>query len=315
MSVALLFPGQGSQEPGMLRDLPRHPEVARTLDEAGSVLAKDFSGLDDEDRLGSTQAAQVGLLVCGVASARLLLAESGPGAGVGYVAGHSVGAFAAAVVGGALGFADALEMVRLRGRLMAEAFPEGYGMVAVEGLTGRTVEALAADSRAQGREVYLANVNSRTQTVLAGEDGALEGAAADALEAGARRTERLDVAVPSHCPLLSGVSEELSLALGEIEVEDPGPVYVANRSARAARTGAEVREDLAKGVMSPVLWDDATSLVAELGCPLFVEVLPGRVLGRLAAQSPGMPRAVSLAEVGVRSAAARVRRAFGDSGR
>ncbi len=304
MSVALLFPGQGSQEPGMLRDLPQHPEVARTLDEASSVLGEDVLEGDDEDRLGSTETVQVGLLVCGVASARLLLAE----AAVGYVAGHSVGAFAAAVVGGALDFGDALEVVRLRGRLMAEAFPEGYGMVAVEGLTGRAVEALAADARSEGREVYLANVNSRTQTVLAGENGALKRAAAEALEAGARRTERLDVAVPSHCPLLSGVSEELARALGAVTVEDPGPVYVANRSARAVRTAAGVREDLAKGVMSPVLWDDATSLMAELGCSLFVEVLPGRVLSGLAAQSPGMPRAVSVAEVGVRSAAVRVRR-------
>lgn len=319
MSVALLFPGQGSQEPGMLRALPEHREVARTLDEARSALGEDVFELDDEDRLGSTEAAQVGLLVCGVASARLLLAEAGSEAGVGYVAGHSVGAFAAAVVCGALGFADALGVVRLRGRLMAEAFPEGYGMVAIEGLTERTVEALAADARAEGREVYLANINSRTQTVLAGEDGALERAAAGALEAGARRTERLDVAVPSHCPLLSGVSGELARALDAVAVEDPGAVYVTNRSARAVRDAARVREDLAKGVMSPVRWDDATSLISELGCPLFVEVLPGHVLGRLAAQSPGMPRAVSLADVGVRSAAVRVRRASegrgGDAGR
>ena len=311
MSVALLFPGQGSQEPGMLRDLPQHPEVELALDLASSTLGGDFHNLDDEDRLRSTEAAQLGLLVCGVASARVLLAEAGPEARVGYVAGHSVGAFAAAVVAGALGFEDALEVVRLRGRLMAEAFPDGYGMVAIEGLAERAVEDLAAGARSEGRELYLANVNSRTQMVISGEDGALERAASDALEAGARRTERLKVAVPSHCPLLSGVSEELSRALEEVEMENPDFVYVTNRTARAARTADDVREDLAKSVMCPVRWDDATSLLAELGCSLFVEARPGHVLGRLAAQSAGMPRALALADTDARSAAVRVRRASG----
>lgn len=291
----------------MLRDLPQHPEVELALDQARSTLGGDFHTLDGEDRLRSTEAAQLGLLVCGVASARVLLAE----ARVEYVAGHSVGAFAAAVVAGALRFDDALEVVRLRGRLMAEAFPEGYGMVAIEGLTERAVEDLAASARSVGEELYLANVNSRTQTVLAGEDCALERAASDALELGARRTERLKVAVPSHCPLLSGVSEELSRALGEAEMEDPDFVYVTNRTARAARTADDVREDLAKGVMCTVRWDDATSLLAELGCSLFVEARPGHVLGRLAAQSTGMPRALALADTDARSAAVRVRRASG----
>lgn len=311
MSVALLFPGQGSQEPGMLRDLPPHPEVERTLGQASSTLGGDFHNLDDEDRLRSTEAAQLGLLVCGVASARVLLAEAGPEARVGYVAGHSVGAFAAAVVAGALRFDDALEVVRLRGRLMAESFPEGYGMVAIEGLTERTVEDLAVRARSVGEKLYLANVNSRTQTVLAGEDGALERVASDALKIGARRTERLKVAVPSHCPLLSGVSEELSRALGEAEMADPAYVYATNRTARAARTADDVREDLAKSVMCTVRWDDATSLLAELGCSLFVEARPGHVLGRLAAQSVGMPRAVALADTDARSAAVRIRRASG----
>lgn len=309
MSVALLFPGQGSQEPGMLGALPRHPEAGRTLDEASSALGEDSHDLDAGDRLRSTETAQLALLVCGVASARVLLAEAGPEADVGYVAGHSVGAFAAAVVGGALGFGDALEVVRLRGGLMARAFPEGYGMVAVEGLTERAVEGLAARARSAGGEVYLANVNSRTQTVLAGEDGALEGAASDALELGARRTERLEVPVPSHCPLLSGVSGELSRTLAEVEMEDPEYTYVTNRTARTTRAAAGVREDLAQGVMCPVRWDDATSLMAELGCALFVEALPGRVLSRLAAGSASLPRAVALADSGLRSAAVRVRRA------
>lgn len=314
MSVALLFPGQGSQEAGMLRALPERPEVEKTLERAGALLGEDARDLDSEDRLGSTGTVQLGLLICGVASARALLAEAGPEADVGYVAGHSVGAFAAAVMSGALAFEDALELVRLRGRLMAGAFPEGYGMAVVEGMTERSVEEMAARARSYGGELYLANVNSPTQMVLAGEDGALERAAAEAREAGARRAERIAVSVPSHCPLLSGVSEELARALDEVEVRDPECVYVANRSARAARTGAEVREDLAKSVMSPVRWHDMTSLVSELGCSLFVESRPGHVLCRLAAQSPGTPRAVALADTDLRSAAVLVRRASSERG-
>lgn len=309
MSVALLFPGQGSQEAGMLRDLPRSPEVEQTLERASATLGEDVLGLDGEERLGSTEAVQIGLLVCGVASARALLAEAGSEAEIGYAAGHSVGAFAAAVVVGALAFEDALGLVRLRGRLMAEAFPGGYGMAVVEGMTERAVEEMAARARSGGDEIYLANVNSQTQMVLAGEVGALERASEEAREAGARRAEPIAVSVPSHCPLLSSVSEELSQALEEFEVRDPERVYVANRTARAARTGAEVSEDLAGSVMSPVRWHDMTSLVSELGCALFVESRPGRVLSRLAAQSPEMPRSVALAETDLRSAAVLVRRA------
>lgn len=295
----------------MLRDLPAHPEAGRSLEEASAALGEDVRRLDGEESLRSTEAVQVGLLACGVASARVLLAEAGPDARVEYVAGHSVGAFAAAVVAGSLGFGEALETVRLRGRLMDEAFPEGYGMVAVEGLTERSVENLAAGARSNGEEVYLANVNSRTQTVLAGEDRALEKTAAAAREAGARRTERLNVAVPSHCPLLSGVSDELSRALDGVEIDEPGYVYIANRTARAVRTADGVREDLAKSVMHPVRWDDGVSLMAELGCSLFVEVLPGHVLSRLAARSSEASRVVALADAGPRSTAVRVRRAAG----
>ncbi|MDB6127564.1 MAG: mdcH, partial [Verrucomicrobia bacterium] len=130
MSVAFLFPGQGAQESGMLRSLPRHPAIAATLAEANRELECATDDLDSADALRTTEGVQVALFIAGVAGARALAAES---IRPDFVAGMSVGAFAAAVVAGALDFLPALRLVRSRGRLMQAAYPSGYGMAAIVG--------------------------------------------------------------------------------------------------------------------------------------------------------------------------------------
>ena len=130
MTVAFLFPGQGSQSAGMLHQLPQHAEVTRTLQEASDVLGRDVGALDNAESLRSTAAVQETLLIAGVATARALMAEQvRPVA----VAGMSIGAFGAAVACGTLSFADALPLVRLRGELMQKSFPSGYGLAVIEG--------------------------------------------------------------------------------------------------------------------------------------------------------------------------------------
>ncbi|MDE1929422.1 MAG: acyltransferase domain-containing protein, partial [Burkholderiales bacterium] len=170
MSTLFVFPGQGAQKPGMLHALPQDRAVRATVDEASAALGRDLLGLDSGPALRSTVAAQLCLLVAGVATARSLEAEAGPPDAV---AGFSIGAYAAAVTASVLSLPDAVRLVERRARLMESAFPAGYGMLAVTGLDQRAVEALIARAHAPAAPVYLANLNAPTQFVAAGAGPAL----------------------------------------------------------------------------------------------------------------------------------------------
>jgi malonate decarboxylase epsilon subunit len=299
MTTAFLFPGQGAQSVGLLHGLPPHAEIARTIAEAGEVLAQDMASLDDTEMQRSTAAVQLGLLVAGVATARALIAEKVvPDA----VAGMSVGAFGAAVVCGTLSFADALRLVRLRGDLMQAAFPSGYGLTAIMGLDEVQVDALAVPIRAAGQPVYVSNINAPRQLVVAGSETALTELAALAIQHGARRVHRLAVSVPSHCPLLQPVADRLHQAMSGIDLRPPTMPYVSNRGGRALRDADAIREDLASNVAHPVRWDDTLEVLSELGTTLFLEMSPGHVSTKLITQLLPEVRAVSIADRGLRYA-------------
>ncbi len=293
MRVAFLFPGQGSQRPSMLHDLPDHPVAREMISEAIEVLGRDVLELDTPEALGSTVAAQIALLIVGATVARVLVEEGG---GADFVAGHSVGAFAAAVAAGTLAYPDALRLVDLRGRAMREAYPRGYGTGVVVGLDERTVSRLAAECCTPEAPVYAANVNAPLQVSVAGTDDALERVLALARERGARRARRLAVPVPSHTPLMAPVAAELEKALADVPVDPPTVPYLSNVGGRARRDPEEIREDLARSVERPVRWHDATSLLFELGVRLFVELPPGDVLSRLAADAFPEARCVAVGE-------------------
>ncbi|PLM07441.1 malonate decarboxylase subunit epsilon, partial [Klebsiella pneumoniae] len=159
MKILFTFPGQGGQRPGMLAALPDREAI---LTQARAVLGDEVDTLDSADALQHTRAVQLCLLIAGVAWARELQRQ---GVDPQMVSGLSIGAFPAAVIAGALDFASALRLVALRGDLMEQAYPEGYGLTAIMGLTRPRVEALM-----QGHEVYLANLNAETQFVIAGRD-------------------------------------------------------------------------------------------------------------------------------------------------
>ena len=171
VSAAYLFPGQGAQTPGFLHRLPVHPAVTQTLDEAAAVLRLDALMLDTAGALLSTRNVQLSVLVAGVAVARALAQE---GMQVDAAAGLSVGAFGAAVACGALGFADALALVKIRGECMEQAYPKGYGMAAIAGLDERQVAAILEQVGGAYPEVYLANINAPSQFVVSGAEPALE---------------------------------------------------------------------------------------------------------------------------------------------
>jgi malonate decarboxylase epsilon subunit len=293
MHIAFLFPGQGAQTPGFLGRLPSHPAVTATLDEAGDVLERDARALDTEAALASTVAVQLGGLIAGVAAARVLHAE---GIQPDAVAGLSSGAYTAAVVCGALDFAAALRLLRLRAQLMEHAYPAGFGLAALVGLDESRVARLVAALHTDARPLYIANVNSRTQIVVAGSDQALEAAIQAARQAGAGRAQRMAVGVPSHCPLMDDVANAL---LGEIAQCKPMPPripYLGNVRARVLRDSHDILRDLASNVAHTVRWHDAMTILYELGARYFFEAPPGAVLTGLMRESFPDVEARSLAD-------------------
>jgi malonate decarboxylase epsilon subunit len=299
MTVAFLFPGQGSQSAGLLHHLPQHSEVTRTIHEASDVLGLDLDNLDNAAALCSTAAVQTALLIAGVASARALTAEKvHPTA----VAGMSIGAFGAAVTCGTLSFGDALPLVRLRGELMERAFPTGFGLAAIEGLNEIRMEAIVERTRTPELPVYISNINAPRQIVVAGSDSALVAVISQARQQGARRAQRLAVSVPSHCPLLQPVADRLAQAMARLTLRTPSMPYVSNRGGRALYDAEAIRLDLATSVAHPVRWYNAVEVLQELGANVFIEMAPGHVSTHLVAELlPGV-RAVSIADQGLRYA-------------
>ena len=286
MSIAFLFPGQGSQSTGMLHQLLDHPEVERTLDEVSSVLGSDVRCFDSEEALTSSVSVQLALLASGVATARALIEK---GAEPSVVCGLSVGAFAAAVVADVVTLEDAVELVKLRAEKMVELYPTGYGLSAVIGLSESQVVSIVEAVTTDQEPVFLANINAPLQTVIAGSDAGMERALEQARRQGARKAERLQVSVPSHCPLLQPVADLLQHRFSTLRLRKPRLTYVGNVNARAMRTPELIASDLANNIAHGVRWHDATTVARELGCNLFLEMPPGHVLSDLANENlPGV---------------------------
>jgi malonate decarboxylase epsilon subunit len=294
MSVALLFPGQGSQTPDMLDRLPDHPAVQQTLEEVSAELGYDVGTLDSPEALRSTVPVQLALLTAGVAAARALEAE---GVIPEAVAGLSVGAFAAAVHAQVLGLADAVHLVKQRAELMEQHSPAGHGLTAIVGLKEDQVIGLVSAANTPDDPVYIGNVNSTDQIIITGSDNGRQKVSNAALQAGARKVERLDVAVLSHSPLLQPVADALTRTLHTLTLRSPRMLYVGNVKARALRSTEDIAWDLANNIAHGVRWYETTIVLQELGCTLCIETPPGHVLTNLAKQSIPEVKSIALAEV------------------
>jgi malonate decarboxylase epsilon subunit len=226
MSSLLVFPGQGAQRTGMLQALP-----GDVLAEASDALGEDVRRLDSAQALASTRAVQLCLLITGVAHARQL--QRTPD----FVAGLSIGAYPAAVMAGALDFADAVRLVSLRGELMQQAYPQGYGMTALIGPQLSSVEALLAEIHSPQTPVYLANINADNQTVIAGSDAAMQ-RVADRIK-GNGVAKRLAVSVPSHCALLDEPAQVLARAF--VPLRAPRITYLSSTRARPIHNPDQLR--------------------------------------------------------------------------
>ncbi|HYZ66694.1 MAG TPA: acyltransferase domain-containing protein [Mycobacterium sp.] len=302
--IAFLYPGQGAQHPGMLAKLPGTATTRRTLAEAAELVPA-IDQLDSAEALESTTNAQLALLISGVATARTLSDEHGVQPDI--VAGHSVGAFAAAVGAGVLTLAEAVAAVRLRGDAMAQACASGrWGMAALTGVRLRVARALVASEPACDT-LWIANINAVDQVVLGGTIEALDGVRWVAERAGARRFEMLDMAVASHGPVQRDTAVAMAEHLSTIPHREQRAAYMTNVGARRIRDdSAAVLDDLAAAVAHPVRWFDIVRLLPELGVIATVEMPPDDVLSRLVtATTPGV-RAYSVGDDGPGPIAARL---------
>jgi malonate decarboxylase epsilon subunit len=188
---------------------------------------------------------------------------------------------------------------------MESAYPQGYGMLAVSGLSERELNAVIANAPTQA--AYIANLNAPRQIVVAGADADLDQVRERALEAGARKAERLAVSVPSHCVLLDDAARELTEAASKIAFHAPTISYISNRGARPLRQADAIRTDLATNLRYPVRWHDSTIVLGELGAQVFVEMPPGRTLTQLAEDAlPGIAK-VAIEQTSIASAAMLIR--------
>ncbi len=278
-TIALLFPGQGSQSIGMGKDLSdKYPIARQTFEEADEALGTKLSQLcyeGPEDQLRLTENTQPAILTVSVAAWRVLEEK---GIEPAFVAGHSLGEYSAHVAGRTLTFADAVRAVRNRGKYMQEAVPVGTGaMAAILGMQFDAVSAICRGA-SQGEVCEPANINSPEQIVISGHAAAVERAVKLADERGAKRAKLLSVSAPFHCSLMKPAQERLAIDLNHLQFSPPRIPVVCNVDASPVEDTERSREALIRQVTGSVKWNESMQWLIAHGVQTFVEVGPGKVL-------------------------------------
>ena len=278
-TIALLFPGQGSQAVGMGKELAeKYPAARHTFEEADDALGYKLSNLcfeGPEDQLRMTEITQPAILTVSIAALRVLETRMPKPS---YVAGHSLGEYSAHVAAGTFSFAEAVQTVRNRGKYMQEAVPVGVGaMAAILGMDPAKVTAVCHDA-AQGEVCEPANINSPEQIVISGDTAAVERAAKLADERGAKRAKLLPVSAPFHCSLMKPAQDRLEADLNKLKMQKPVYPVAGNVDAELVTDDLRARDTLVRQVTGSVKWDPCMRLLIAQGVQTFIEVGPGKVL-------------------------------------
>ena len=298
MSIALVFPGQGSQSIGMMRGFDELPVVRETFIEAGDTLGVNLWNLVTEgpvESLNQTINTQPVMLTAGIAVFRAWQQCGGKPPTV--IAGHSLGEYTALVASGAITFPDAVTLVRFRAEVMQQAVPEGEGgIAAIIGLDDDSVKA-ACDTAAQGQIVEAVNFNSPNQVVIAGHKTAVERAIAIALERGAKKGLMLPMSVPSHCSLMKSASDKLRAHLDTIVFYPPKIPVIQNADVASYDEPNRIKDALARQLYRPVRWVDTIQIfVQRYRVSKVIESAPGKVLTGLAKRIDSRLQLISLAD-------------------
>ncbi|MCX5750802.1 MAG: ACP S-malonyltransferase [Candidatus Saganbacteria bacterium] len=283
MSIAFVFPGQGSQVVGMGKDLFENIPLAKELfEKADAALGFPLSKLcfeGPEEELKKTAITQPAILAVSTILGKLLL---NAGKKPEIVAGHSLGEYSALVIAGAIDFEDAIKVVHLRGKFMQDAVPLGKGaMSAVLGADREKLVAICREVSASSGFVQAANFNSPDQIVISGEKGAVELAGVKLKEAGAKKIIPLAVSAPFHSALMQPAQEKLAEELNKINIKDAGIPVISNVTAKPIQNAAEIKKLLIEQVTHSVLWVDSVQEMVKLGVSEIVEVGSGKVLAGL----------------------------------
>ncbi len=300
MSIAFVFPGQGSQAVGMGKSLADSFASARAVfDEVDSALGQKLSDLmwnGPEEQLTLTENAQPALMAVSLAAMRVLEVEHGITVAniATCVAGHSLGEYSALAAAGTFTLADTARLLKIRGRAMQLATPVGTGaMAALLGLDFKTASEVAAEA-AQGDVCQAANDNSDGQVVISGAKAAVDRALDIAKAKGAKRAILLPVSAPFHCALMQPAAEAMREALANAEMKNPVVPVIANVVAGALTVAAEIRQRLVEQVTGTVRWRECVYAMSDMGVKVFVEVGSGKVLTGLAKKNAPEAKAIAV---------------------